>query len=454
MSAARSIASALALLAAGAGASCAAIEPEPEAPPNVILIMLDDVGVEAFADWGGTSYATPHIDALAAGGVRFTACHSQPLCTPTRVQIMTGRSNVRNYVRFGILDPSERTFAHELRGAGYQTAVVGKWQLYGNNRDGEHAGTGTHPLDAGFDEYCMWQIDRLGSRYWHPLIDRNGFVIRGGPSVYGPDVFCNYALEFIQANADNPFFLYYPMALVHAPFVPTPDSPDRRSGNKQENFAGMMAYVDDIVGRIVARLELCGARERTLILFTSDNGTDRPIRSETTSGRVRGGKGSTTDRGTHVPLIASWPGTAPAGVVCDDLVDTTDFLPTLLEVAGVEAPRAPLARALTASSSPAGAPNRAFDGHSFLPQVRGQRGQPREWIHCYYNPRPGNARFPEQRFVRTKNHKLYGDGRLFDLRTDPLEKTPLDPDAAPRERAHLESVLASYPSSGVRLRSD
>jgi arylsulfatase A-like enzyme len=407
--------------------------------PNIILIMADDVGVEAFGCYGGTSYATPRLDELARTGVRFTSCYAQPLCTPSRVKLMSGRSNIHNYVHFSILDPAEPSIGEMMRQAGYATAVVGKWQLLAADHYGERAGTGTHPSDAGFDEYCLWQIDKLGSRYWNPRIDANGVVLEGLEDRYGPDVFCEYIVDFMQRKRDEPFFIYYPMALVHDPFVPTPGSADRGEEDKQKNFADMMAHMDHVIGRIIDAVDRLGLRESTLIIYTSDNGTSRAIRSNMGELVARGGKGLTTNAGTHVPLIISWPGTAADGAVCDDLVDFSDFVPTIAGAAGAD----PFAAELRP------------EGYSFLPQIMGEPGSPREWMYCYYNPRPGNKRFPERRFARDARFKLYGDGRLYDVIVDTLEEQPIDPSAesedAAAARRKLREAIDSFPEKPVKI---
>jgi arylsulfatase A len=407
--------------------------------PNIMLIMADDIGIEGFGCYGGTSYDTPVIDALARDGVRFTQCHSQPLCTPSRVKIMTGRSNIHNYRHFGIMDPDEPTFGPMMRQAGYATTVAGKWQLYGAENYGELAGTGMHGREAGFDEYCLWQIDRLGSRYWDPHIERNGRVLDDVVGKYGPDIFCGFICDFIERHTNEPFFIYYPMALVHNPFVPTPDSADRESKDRQQNFADMVAYMDHLVGRIVEQLDELGLRENTMILFTADNGTNRNITSMMGQIPVRGGKGRTTDAGTHVPLVVSWPGGARAGLVCEDLVGFSDFVPTIAQVAGID----PASVGLQP------------DGRSFLPQIRGEPGAPRQWIFCYYNPRPGRRGFPERRFARDERWKLYGDGKLHDLRADPQEEHPIDPPAedaaAAGARRQLQAAIDSFPKQPARI---
>ena len=144
--------------------------------PNIILIMADDVGLECFPTYGPSQYKTPNIEAMAKRGMRFDNCHVSPLCTPTRVKLMTGKSNVRNYHDFSILLPTEKTFGHYFKEVGYETAVAGKWQLLGAEHYGAMAGKGSTPKQAGFDEYCLWQIEKLGPRYWNPKLDQNGKV--------------------------------------------------------------------------------------------------------------------------------------------------------------------------------------------------------------------------------------------------------------------------------------
>ena len=192
--------------------------------PNIVLIMADDLGYETIGAYGSKMYQTPNLDKLVEEGMRFDHCYSTPLCTPSRVQLMTGKYNFRNYIGFGLLDPAERTFGHLMQDAGYKTCVVGKWQLLGNKRQQELAGgrIGSCPNEAGFDEYCLWQIDKLGSRYKHPTLSISGEETRKIEGGYGPDVFLEYIEKFIERNSGKPFFLYYPMVITHDPFVPTP----------------------------------------------------------------------------------------------------------------------------------------------------------------------------------------------------------------------------------------
>ena len=405
--------------------------------PNIILIMADDVGYECFGCYGSKQYQTPNIDRLARKGMRFTHCYSQPLCTPSRVKFMTGMSNARNYSAFSILNRDQRTIGHHFQAAGYETLVAGKWQLLGAEHYAERfRKKGTWPRDAGFDHHCLWQVDRLGSRYWKPLLNTDGDNHQFGADEYGPEIITTYIVDFMATHRkkDKPFFIYYPMILVHSPFLPTPDSKLPKSKNRQRNFEDMVAYMDKCVGRIVGETERLGIAENTLILFVGDNGTHKSLKSTLDGQNIQGGKGATTDAGTREPMVAYWPGVVPKGKVSDDLVDFSDFLPTLLEAAHTKVPD-------------------RLDGQSFLPQLQGKAGKPREWMYCYYCPRPERSK--PVRFVRDQRWKLYGDGRLFDVRNDSLEKRPIeDLDAvagATEAKQKLSTALQAMPAEGKSL---
>jgi len=397
--------------------------------PNIILILADDLGYECVGADGCTSYKTPVLDKLAANGVRFEHCYVQPLCTPTRVQIMTGIYNVRNYTTFGAMDPKCVTFANILKKAGYATCMAGKWQL---GADPEL------PKTFGFDEYGLWQHLRAGkgvpSRYMNPGLEINGVVKDFTHKEYGPDLISDYALDFIQRKKDQPLFLYYPMMLTHGPFDATPDSSDyggrqakgkgARAGNRpngiNQHFADMVACMDKLVGKLTAKLDALGLRNNTLVIFTGDNGTQRGMLSLMGARKVVGGKGLPTDAGMHVPLIVNWPGKAAAGKVSRDLVDSTDFLPTVCEAAGVTVPA-----------------ELKIDGRSFLPQVRGKKGQPRDWYYSWYAPRDEFI----AEFAATRDFKLSRNGEFYDLRKDIEEKQPLKVEALEGEAAAAAKLL-------------
>jgi len=293
--------------------------------------------------------------------------------------------------------------------------------------------------DAGFDRICLWHTGHTevkGSRYAAPTILQDGKFRDDLEGRYGPDVWVEYINKFIAADHDKPFFVYYPMALPHWPMVPTPDSPewkDRSTRDREEVrfIKDMVEYMDKCVGRIVGKIDSLGMGDNTLILFYSDNGTHLKVTTETADGPIAGGKGEPTDAGTHVPFIARWPGKIKPSVN-NNLVDSTDFLPTLLEAASDPLPG-----------------DVATDGISFYRQLIGQKSPVRQWTFCHFDPRPGwdKDRFRLVRYARNRQFKLYDDGRLFDVPNDQLEESPIflsrDSDASRKARSELADVLKS-----------
>ena len=409
--------------------------------PNIILIMADDVGWEAFGCYGAEDYQTPNIDALAAKGVRFEHCYSTPICTPSRVQIMTGQYSFRNYTHFGYLNPKDKTFGNLMQDAGYKTAIAGKWQLNGLYNSLPGHDDNTRPYKAGFNEYCLWQLTKQkkdgGERFWSPMLEHNGKIVSSAENEnqYGPDILCDFICDFMERNKAQPFFAYYPMVLVHDPFVPTPDTigdaPRTQAANrapkdkkaKKANFQSMVNYMDKLVGRIVAKTEALGIAENTIIIFTADNGTHTSITSDWNGQAIRGGKGGLKDMGTHVPMVAYWKNHTPNGKALEDLVDFTDLYPTLAEAAGIELGK-----------------NDPVDGTSFLPQLCGEKGNPRDWVLCHYQPywnkQPGQ-------FARTAEFKLYRNGGFYAPPDDLDEKNPLEHITPVYEK--LKKVLDACP---------
>ena len=382
--------------------ACSATGPKVEDQrPNIILIMADDLGYECLGANGGTSYQTPHLDRLAATGMRFEHCYSQPLCTPSRVKIMTGIYNIRNYTRFGVLPETETTFGNLLRDAGYQTCVVGKWQLKGT------------PQQFGFDQSCLWQQNRVPERYPNPGLEINGERVNFSNGEYGPDIVSDFACDFIRQNKERPFLVYYPMILTHCPFGPTPDSKDwdpTSKGSKTykgdaKYFPDMVQYMDKLIGKLIETVEQSGQRDNTLVIFTGDNGTDKPVVSMMGNLTIEAGKKQMTDAGTRAAMIANWPGIISPGTVSQDLVDFSDFLPTICDAAGVTPP---------ASLN--------LDGVSFLPQLKGESGNPRTWVYCWFSR---NGEGKGQQWIRNQRWKLYGNGRFFDVAKDRLEQNPM-----------------------------
>jgi arylsulfatase A-like enzyme len=417
-----------------------------EQRPNIVLILADDLGYETLGSYGGTSYRTPHLDRLAATGMRFAHAYATPLCTPTRIQLMTGHYAYRTWLGFGLLNPQERTFGHYLKDAGYKTLMAGKWQFTSYDPPDypgaeQRRNIGMRIEQAGFDEYSVWHAGHTedkGSRYADPVIFENGKFRTDTKGRYGEDIWTDSIGDFMTRHRQQPFFVYYAMALPHNPFVPTPDSPewqDPAARHKEQTrfFKDMVEYTDKAVGKVVAKLDELGLRENTLILFFSDNGTNVRVVSRMGEKIVRGGKGTMTDAGTRVPMIANWKGKIAAGKVSDELIDSTDFVPTLAEIVNYKLP----AKAM-------------IDGRSFAPRLRGQRGNRREWIYLHHDPRPGwdKDRFTLERCARNQRFKLYDDGRLFEVAADALEERPILPDADTTEmaavRLKLQSVLDAH----------
>ncbi len=398
-----------------------------EKPPNIIVILSDDVGAETIGVYGGESYQTPKLDALARDGVYFEYAHAQPLCTPSRVKLMTGRHNYANYTNFGYLDPKERTFAHLLKAQGYNTMIAGKWQLYSNPFENLQGAT---PQSAGFDEYHLWQLlpKNKGSRYWGPLIDHNGDLKQYPTSHFGPDVFNQKVLDYIKAQRDTPFFIYYPMVLAHDPFVTTPDMRDE-SRSDQDKYAAMIAYMDKMVGNVRTTVTELGLADNTVIFFIGDNGTPKQILSTYRGREVRGAKAETINAGSGVPFIVWGPGVVSsagsesAARMSDSLINLNDVLPTLAELSGARLPE-----------------DAPTDGLSLSPVLRGHGELGRSSLFIHYEPRwPSGL---PARYALDRRWKLYEGGGFFDTRQDPLEKQPLAVDQLQGEALAAYQLLA------------
>jgi len=379
--------------------------------PNLIFILSDDVGLGDIGCCGGP-FKTPNIDALATGGTRFEYCYSTPLCGPSRCQFLTGRYPFRtglisNNSRNAIAPSRETMIPTVLKKAGYVTASVGKW--------GQMC---LGPGEWGFDEYLVFP----GSgRYWRDQTTHynvNGVQKNLPEGVYLPDLMHDFIVEFLNHHKDQPFFLYYPMSHIHGPIVATPDS---KGGGKDKLYSDNIAYMDKLVGKLMAELDRLHLREKTLVLFAGDNGTARfGVNAATVQGRhISGMKASMREGGSRVPLLVNWPGSTPAGKVSRDLTDFSDFFPTLAELAGAKLPEGV-----------------TIDGHSFAAQIKGQPGQPREWVY---------VELSGKRYAATSRWKLNNDGELSDMKEAPFKEIPVPKDTANNEalaaRKHLQEVL-------------
>jgi arylsulfatase A len=417
--------SALVLLMSPAAVQAAA---ESGQKPNIIFILADDYGIPGVGCYGG-AFKTPNIDALAAGGVRFERCYAAPLCAPSRALCMFGRYAFRT----GVLDnglgaaatpAKEISIASTLKRAGYATALAGKWSQLA------YLDTAEEGRAWGFDEFLRWDKSK-GERYWKPALNRNGQPVPTTDASYGPDLFQDFVVDFIQRHREGPFFVHYPIPLIHGPILRTPDSkqeskPSAAGKGDGSFYADNIAYLDKTVGKLMEVLDELRLREKTLVVFTGDNGS---VPVGTIHGRaVDGHKSQVNEGGSRVPLIANWKGVTPAGRVSKDLVDFSDFYATFAEVAGAKLP--------------AGV---TLDSRSFAPQLRGEQGQPREW--CY-------VQLGAKWYVRNDGWKLTESGELFDMSDAPFAQRLIAPDAESAEakaaRAQLQGVLGQLnPVAGI-----
>jgi arylsulfatase A-like enzyme len=424
--------------------------------PNILFIMVDDLGKEWISCYGAEGIRTPWIDALASRGMRFENAYSMPQCTPTRVTLLTGQYPFRHgwtnhfdvprWGSGGHFDPEQNaSFARVLKRAGYATCAAGKWQIDDFRVEPKAM------QEAGFDEWCMWTGFEAGNppsanRYWDPYINtRDGS--RTYKDQFGPDVYCNFLIDFMQRHRDEPMLLYYPMCLTHGPLVTTPDEPNAKSN--PDKHKAMVRYTDKLVGRLIEALDKIGLREKTIVIFTTDNGSGGGQTGIRLGHKVRGAKAKMVEAGTAMPFIVNCPGLVPEGVVTDALTDFTDILPTFAELAGAR-------------------PSDKFpvDGKSIAPLILGKaEDSPRDWIlsvgggaATFRDNRVSPKQEYDDRVIRDKRWKLWvGTDRraqkLFDLENDPWETNNLldrnRPDAVSAWK-RLMGVVQQHPQSDAR----
>lgn len=406
----------------------------PETPdkPNIVLIFADDMGYGDLGVYGATQWKTPHLDQLAADGVRFNQFYvPHAVCSASRAALMTGTYANRLEI-FGALDhtakhglnPEETTIAEMLKANGYATGMVGKWHL------GHQAPF--LPTEQGFDSYYglpysndMWPHHPEVKDYYPPLpLYQNTTVIDtlDDQSMLTTN-YTEKALEFIEQSKDQPFFLYLAHSMTHVPLFVS----DKFKGKSEQGLYGdVMMEVDWSVGQVRKKLEELGLADNTMIIFTSDNGPWLSYGGHAglTAG-LREGKGTSWDGGIREPGIFVWPNHFPAGKVENQAAMTIDILPTLAEITGSKLPDLPI------------------DGRSILPMLEGQEMEPKPY-YAYYNRNelqaviygkwkmvmPHSYRsIPEGTVMRNdgipvKYHMLNLEkAALFDLSSDPNETT-------------------------------
>lgn len=398
--------------------------------PNVIVIMADDIGAEGLGCYGSTIYTSPNLDRMAKEGARFNNAYATPLCTPTRVMIMSGLYPPRTGFRAligkgkGVRMPANiRTFGHDFRDAGYATAIAGKWQL------GKFDEVPNQPVEHGFDEYCMWAWiyeSKKTSRYYSPVIYRDGKMTTGDADDFGPDDYNDFVLDFIDRKKDKPFFIYYPMALVHSPFIHPPEL-DKLARSKFTDdldkqtvaFGHMITYMDFLIGKIIKRLKKHGLDQNTLVIFTGDNGTGRPITSKLPGMNLKGGKGTMTEAGARVPFIAWWPKTIQPSVR-DEFFCLVDVLPSISAVSGIQL-------------------NRKVDGMDLSHTLLGTKGKNREHVLINYG---------KGYFIRETRFRLNQNGKFYDIPVtsdkERYSETLIESSDYDSDRKRLQSLLDDF----------
>lgn len=431
---------------------------ENQSSPNIILILVDDLGKEWVSCYGAEDISTPNIDALAGSGMLFNNVYCMPQCTPTRVTLLTGQYPYRHgwvnhwdVPRWGggahfdeTMNPS---LGKEMKKAGYATCIAGKWQIDDFRIEPDALSRN------GFDEYCMWTgfemgIEESAKRYQDPYV----FTKEGAKTYegeFGPDVFTDFIVSFIGKNRGNPFFIYYPMVLTHSPMVNTPDEIAEDNLGKHK---AMVRYTDKLTGRIITALEEADVRDNTIIIWTTDNGTGG--KTGTYKGRkVKGGKSKTTEPGICIPFIVSWKNQINPGQTSEALIDFTDLFPTFLDLAGVEPQKEHVVDGIS----------HQIDGYSFKNVlIKGADHSQREWILGMGGQNKAkltengveNEYIFRDRVVRNEQYKLYistnrKPEKFFDLINDPAETNNLLDSVNTKERIEnfqkLSSIIESFP---------
>ncbi len=405
---------------------------DDERPPNIVLLLADDLGYADTAIYGSKDVPTPHIDALARNGVRFTNAYvTAATCSPSRAGLMSGRYQQRFGFEFNTsgaaithresrgLKPSVITFAEVLQAAGYATGMFGKWHL--GTRDY------FHPLNRGFDEFYGFLA---GAHSFFPAEKREPVyqsILRGHERIiekeYLTDAIARETVDFIKRKKNVPFFAYVPFNAVHTPIEATEKYQKRFSHVKdatRRDFYAMTSALDDAVGRIVDALKDSGNERNTLVLFMDDNGGPQYTNVQN-NGPLRMGKLFLFEGGVRVPMIVSWPGKLAAGKVFDEVVSSLDVFPTLCATAGIEIPNAI-----------------KLDGLNIIPYLKGEKKGPLHEFLAWSNGPNKALREGKWKLIKSGDHVW-----LFDLNSDIGETSNLAK-SRPETVQRLENTLNQW----------
>jgi arylsulfatase A len=410
---------------------CLATSPaaEPAAPrPNVIFILADDLGYAELGCYGQKKIKTPNIDRLAAEGMRFSQAYcGTSVCAPSRCSLMTGLHIGHAHIRANRelkpegqepLPPGTFTLGQLFQRAGYATACIGKWGLGGPGSTGE-------PNRQGFDHFFGYLCQAKAHEYYPPYLWRNTNRVELDGKTYSHDLIAAEALEYIKQNKEKAFFLYLPFTIPHAKLQVPSQAPYEAEPwpENEKNFAAMITRMDADVGRLLVLLKETRLEERTLVIFTSDNGAGHPPAFFNSCGALRGAKRDMYEGGIRTPMIVRWPGRIKAGTVSDQVWAFYDFLPTAAE--------------LTGSAIPAGVKT---DGISVLPAFAG-KPLSREYLYWeLHEPYFRQAlRSGDWKIVR---YGLTRPAELYNLKEDPAEQHDRAKDE-PERLAKLASLMSA-----------
>lgn len=392
--------------------------------PNILLILVDDLGYGDLSSYGAKDLKTPHIDSLMNRGMRFNQFYANcPVCSPTRASILTGRypdlvgvpGVIRSYAsgNFGYLDPKAVMLPSMLKKAGYHTSIIGKWHL------GLEAPN--RPNDRGFDLFHGFLGDMMDDYYTH-LRHKKNYMRKNDeeidPSGHATDLFTDWAIDVIkeQSKSETPFFMYLAYNAPHTPIQPPEDwlkkVQNREKGidEKRAKLVALIEHLDDGIGKVIRALKASGEDENTLVIFTSDNGGQ--LNAGANNGPLSGGKQMMLEGGIRVPMCAVWPNHIQPETVSEQVALTMDLFPTICHVAGVEIAH-------------------EIEGLDIMPTLQGEKQDLSErmlfWVRREGFTYGGRVYYS----ARYKNYKMlhnnsFEEMKLYDLNADPREEHPLN----------------------------
>ncbi|MFH5833267.1 arylsulfatase [Halalkalibaculum sp. DA384] len=397
---------------------------EDDALPNIVLIVTDDQGWGDLSIHGNVNIRTPNIDSLAYEGASFTNFYVQPVCSPTRAELLTGRYHPRSGVYSTSaggerMDLDETTIAEVFQQAGYHTGVFGKWH---NGMQYPY-----HPNGRGFDEFYGFASGHWGDYFSPKFLERNGRLVQG--EGYIVNDLTDKALSFIDANQDEPFFAYIPYNTPHSP-MQVPDrwwnqfegtelemhhrDPEKEDPQFTRAALAMVENIDWNVGRLNRKLDRLGLKENTIVLYISDNGPN----SWRWNGGMRGRKGSTDEGGVRSPLFVRWPGKIEAGKQVEEVAGAIDLMPTLADLAGIDMQT-----------------RQPVDGKSLKPLLLSEDpGWQDRLLFAHWRGRTS---------VRTGTYRLDHEGRLYDIRQDRGQRRDVS-DQFPELAKSLRDTVARW----------